>query len=209
MDSRQAAGVRGLGNEMEAKDSPCSPGTAPASLWDMFWTFFRIGAFTIGGGYVMVPLIQKDVVDRKGWVAKDDFVDVLGVAQTAPGPIAVNTSVYIGYMLRGFAGAAVSVAGCIIPSIVIIMAIASVFDRISSLRVVQAAFAGIRPAVAVLIASAAVKLGKPVVRSGGELAIAAAALVMVSFFNISPALGLPLIHISEPTGLLSISSALF
>ncbi|MDD3599860.1 MAG: chromate transporter [Firmicutes bacterium] len=188
MDSRQAAGVRGLGNEMEAKDSPCSPGTAPASLWDMFWTFFRIGAFTIGGGYVMVPLIQKDVVDRKGWVAKDDFVDVLGVAQTAPGPIAVNTSVYIGYMLRGFAGAAVSVAGCIIPSIVIIMAIASVFDRISSLRVVQAAFAGIRPAVAVLIASAAVKLGKPVVRSGGELAIAAAALVMVSFFNISPAL---------------------
>lgn len=188
MDSRQAAGVRGLGNEMEAKDSPCSPGTAPASLWDMFWTFFRIGAFTIGGGYVMVPLIQKDVVDRKGWVAKDDFVDVLGVAQTAPGPIAVNTSVYIGYMLRGFAGAAVSVAGCIIPSIVIIMAIASVFDRISSLRVVQAAFAGIRPAVAVLIASAAVKLGKPVVRSRGELAIAAAALVMVSFFNISPAL---------------------
>ncbi|MGI6519148.1 MAG: chromate transporter [Bacillota bacterium] len=188
MDSRQAAGVRGLGNEMEAKDSPCSPGTAHASLWDMFWTFFRIGAFTIGGGYVMVPLIQKDVVDRKGWVAKDDFVDVLGVAQTAPGPIAVNTSVYIGYMLRGFAGAAVSVAGCIIPSIVIIMAIASVFDRISSLRVVQAAFAGIRPAVAVLIASAAVKLGKPVVRSGGELAIAAAALVMVSFFNISPAL---------------------
>ncbi len=132
---------------------------------------------------------SKDVVDRKGWVAKDDFVDVLGVAQTAPGPIAVNTSVYIGYMLRGFAGAAVSVAGCIIPpSIVIIMAIASVFDRISSLRVVQAAFAGIRPAVAVLIASAAVKLGKPVVRSGGELAIAAAALVMVSFFNISPAL---------------------
>ncbi len=68
----------------------------------MFWTFFRIGAFTIGGGgYVMVPLIQKDVVDRKGWVTKDEFIDALAIAQTAPGPIAVNTSVYVGYALRG------------------------------------------------------------------------------------------------------------
>ncbi len=188
MDSRQAAGAKDLGNEIEVKDSSGSPGTAPASLWDMFWTFFRIGAFTIGGGYVMVPLIQKDVVDRKGWVDKDDFVDVLAIAQTAPGPIAVNTSVYIGYVLRGFAGAAVSVAGCIIPSIMIIMIIASVFDHLSSLNVVQAAFAGIRPAVAVLVASAAIKLGKPVVRSAGEVAIAVAAFVMVSFLKISPAL---------------------
>jgi len=175
-------------------------GSKSASLWDMFWTFFRIGAFTIGGGYVMVPLIQKDVVDRKGWVTKDEFIDALAIAQTAPGPIAVNTSVYVGYALRGFAGAAASVAGCIIPSIIIILMIASVFDRISSLDVVQAIFSGIRPAVAVLIASAAIKLGKPVIRSAGELAIAAAAAIMVSLLHISPAL---VVVIAALTGLLT------
>ncbi|HPQ01848.1 MAG TPA: chromate transporter [Bacillota bacterium] len=196
MDSRQVSGMTCCEKETDNGDG----GSKSASLWDMFWTFFRIGAFTIGGGYVMVPLIQKDVVDRKGWVTKDEFIDALAIAQTAPGPIAVNTSVYVGYALRGFAGAAASVAGCIIPSIIIILMIASVFDRISSLDVVQAIFSGIRPAVAVLIASAAIKLGKPVIRSAGELAIAAAAAIMVSLLHISPAL---VVVIAALTGLLT------
>ena len=159
-----------------------------ASIAALFWTFFRIGAFTIGGGYVMVPLIQRDIVERRGWIDKDSFVDVLAVAQTAPGPLAVNTAVYVGYMLRGVWGAMASTAGCILPSIIIILVVAALFDQISSVNFVQAAFAGIRPAVVVLIVSAAIKIGRPVVRSRVELALAAAAMVLVAFFHVSPAL---------------------
>ncbi len=159
-----------------------------ASIAALFWTFFRIGAFTIGGGYVMVPLIQRDIVERRGWIDKDSFVDVLAIAQTAPGPLAVNTAVYVGYMLRGVWGAMASTAGCILPSIIIILVVAALFDQISSFSYVQAAFAGIRPAVVVLIVSAAIKIGRPVVRSRVELALAAAAMVLVAFVRVSPAL---------------------
>ena len=136
----------------------------------------------------MVPLIQRDIVERRGWIEKDDFVDILAVSQTAPGPLAVNTSVYVGYMLRGVRGAMASVAGCILPSIIIILVVAALFDQISSSGYVQAAFSGIRPAVVVLIISAAIKIGKPVVRSRVELALAVGALVLVAFVRVSPAL---------------------
>jgi len=159
-----------------------------ASIAALFWTFFRIGAFTIGGGYVMVPLIQRDIVERRGWIDKDSFVDVLAVAQTAPGPLAVNTAVYVGYMLRGVWGAMASMAGCILPSVIIILVVAALFDQISSFSYVRAAFAGIRPAVVVLIVSAAINIGRPVVRSRVELALAAAAMVLVAFVRLSPAL---------------------
>lgn len=178
-----------------AKDSESGEGLAPqtsvpprASAAALFWTFFRIGAFTIGGGYVMVPLIQRDIVERRGWIDKDSFVDVLAIAQTAPGPLAVNTAVYVGYMLRGIWGALASVAGCILPSIIIILVVAALFDQISSARYVQAAFAGIRPAVVVLIVSAAIKIGRPVVRSRVELALAVSAMVLVALVHVSPAL---------------------
>ncbi|HBK59839.1 MAG TPA: chromate transporter [Firmicutes bacterium] len=159
-----------------------------ASLAALFWTFLRIGAFTIGGGYVMVPLIQRDIVERRGWIGKRDFVDILAVSQTAPGPLAVNTSVYVGYTLRGIRGAMAAVVGCILPSIIIILVVAALFDQISSSNYVRAAFAGIRPAVVVLIASAAIKIGRPVVRSRVELALAAAAMILVAFVRVSPAL---------------------
>lgn len=158
------------------------------SLGDLFLTFLRIGAFTIGGGYVMVPLIQKDVVDKNGWMSREDFVDALAIAQTAPGPIAVNTSVYVGYMLRSYAGALVSVAGCITPSILVILVVAAAFSQIASLRVVDAAFAGIRPAVVVLIVSAVLNIGKTVVKSLPELCLSAAAFVLVAFAGVSPAI---------------------
>ncbi|HON42541.1 MAG TPA: chromate transporter [Bacillota bacterium] len=183
MDSRFATDSEPSENHRSETGGP-----ARASVAALFWTFFRIGAFTIGGGYVMVPLIQRDIVERRGWIDRDSFVDVLAIAQTAPGPLAVNTAVYVGYMLRGIWGAMASLAGCILPSIIIILVVAALFDQISSSSYVQAAFAGIRPAVVVLIVSAAIKIGRPVVRSRVELALAAMAMVLVAFVRISPAL---------------------
>ncbi|OPZ63685.1 MAG: Chromate transport protein [Firmicutes bacterium ADurb.Bin506] len=156
-----------------------------ASLTELFWTFFRIGAFTIGGGYVMIPLIQKDIVDKHGWLSKDEFVDILAVAQTAPGALAINTATYVGFELRGIVGSLVSVAGCALPSIIIITLVAAMFSQVASAKVVQAAFAGIRPAVVVLILSAVVKIGKPIMKSGRDLMLAAAALLAVAAFGIS------------------------
>lgn len=155
------------------------------SLAKMFWSFFRIGAFTIGGGYVMIPLIQKDIVDRHGWLSKDEFVDILAVAQTAPGALAVNTATYVGFELRGVLGALVSAAGCVLPSIIIITLVAAMFSQLASVGAVQAAFAGVRPAVVVLILSAVLKIGKPIVKSRRDLVLAAVALVAVAAFRIS------------------------
>ncbi len=180
--SRSDSGRRIDGQAGGDRDCP------KASLAALFGTFFRIGAFTIGGGYVMVPLIQRDIVERRGWIEKRRFVDILAVSQTAPGPLAVNTSVYVGYMLRGLRGAMAAVAGCILPSIIIILVVAALFEHLSSCTYIQAAFAGIRPAVVVLIASAAFKIGRPVVRSRLELTLAAAAMVLVAFVHVSPAL---------------------
>ncbi|MEA4882791.1 MAG: chromate transporter [Clostridia bacterium] len=171
--------------EVNTAERPARPW---AGLWELFLTFFRIGAFTIGGGYVMVPLIQKDLVDKRQWLSKEEFVDILAVAQTAPGPIAVNTSVYAGYTLRGLRGAIASVGGCILPSIMVILVVAAAFDRISAYHLMKAAFAGIRPAVAVLIVSAVLKIGKPVVRSWQQLAVAVGAACAVAVFHISPPL---------------------
>lgn len=157
------------------------------SLWALFWTFFRIGAFTIGGGYVMVPLIQRDVVDKNGWMSSEDFVDALAIVQAAPGPLAVNTAVYVGYVVRSYAGALASMAGCILPSILVILAVAQVFSQIGSIKIVEAAFSGIRPAVVVLILSAVINIGKPIIKSGPELALSAAAFALVAFAKLSPA----------------------
>lgn len=159
-----------------------------ASLSALFWAFFRIGAFTVGGGYVMIPLMQKDIVDKRRWLEKDQFVDVLAVAQTAPGALAVNTSAYVGYELKGISGLLAAVAGCVMPSIIIITVIAAVFSKLASQPVVQAAFAGIRPAVVVLIVSAVIKIGKPILRSKRDLILAALALVAVAGLRITPAI---------------------
>lgn len=158
---------------------------AMASLADMFWSFFRIGAFTIGGGYVMIPLIQKAIVDRHKWLSKDEFVDILAVAQTAPGPLAVNTATYVGFELRGIVGALVATAGCVLPSIIIITIVAAMFTELASIPAVQAAFAGVRPAVVALIISAVIKIGKPILRSRRELVLAAAALVAVAVLRVN------------------------
>ena len=124
----------------------------PTSLFKLFTTFFRIGLFTFGGGYAMIPLIESDVVGRNHWVKKEEFVDLLAVAQSAPGVFAVNMAVFVGYKLRGVPGALAAAFGCVLPSVMIILLIALFFRQFRHIEVVNNVFKGIRPVVVALIA---------------------------------------------------------
>ncbi len=118
----------------------------------LFKTFFRIGLFTLGGGYAMIPLIEAEVVDKRKWIDKTMFMDLIAVAQSCPGVFAINLSIFIGYRLRGVRGALVTSLGTAMPSLLIILAIAMFFQRFQDVPWVAAVFAGIRPAVVALIA---------------------------------------------------------
>lgn len=118
----------------------------------LFKTFFRIGLFTLGGGYAMIPLIEAEVVNKRKWIDKTMFMDLIAVAQSCPGVFAINLSIFIGYRLQGVRGAVVTALGTAMPSLLIILAIAMFFQNFQDVAWVAAAFAGIRPAVVALIA---------------------------------------------------------
>ena len=126
----------------------------------LFWSFFKIGAFTFGGGYAMIPLIEREVIDNRRWVKREDFLDLLTLAQSAPGPIALNTAVFVGYQLRGLWGAVSAILGIVIPSFVAILLVAILFSDIRHNAWVDAAFKGMRPAVVALIVAPVLKLAK-------------------------------------------------
>lgn len=128
--------------------------------WSLFWSFLKIGMFTFGGGYAMIPLIRCEVIDRRGWVAKDKFLELLTLAQSAPGPISLNTAVFVGYNVNRYRGALAAIAGIVIPSFVIILLIAMFFADVRDNRVVEAVFRGMRPAVVALIAAPIFGLAK-------------------------------------------------
>ncbi len=129
-------------------------------LFTIFTSFLKIGAFTFGGGYAMIPLIEREVIDRRAWVERKEFLDLLTLAQSAPGPISLNTAVFVGYRLRGVRGAAAALAGTILPSFAIILAIALFFANIRENPVVDAAFKGMRPAVVALIIGPVLSLAR-------------------------------------------------
>ena len=147
--------------------------------WNSFTTFFKIGMFTLGGGYAMIPLIEAEVVDKHGWVSKEEFLDLIAIAQSCPGVFAINISTFIGYKLRKKAGAVSCALGTALPSFLIILAIAMFFRQFQDNPVVAAIFRGIRPAVVALIAvptfnlarSAKVSLVNCWIPIGGALAI--------------------------------------
>ncbi len=155
-------------------------------LLELFTSFFKIGAFTFGGGHAMVPLIQKEVVDEKGWIEAEDFVDILALAQTAPGPVAANTSVFVGYKLAGVPGAVWALAGTILPSFIVILVVAMYFAKITDSIVINAAFSGIRPAVVALVASAAINIGKTALRDLKGVGISVLAFLAVAVAGIHP-----------------------
>lgn len=129
-------------------------------FFQLFWTYLKIGTFTLGGGYAMLPLIQREVVERKAWIDEEEFLNMIALAQAAPGLIAVNSAIFIGWRVGGWRGVCGAVLGAVLPSFLIILAIAMVFTEWKNLPSVEAAFKGIRPAVVALIAAPLFKMAK-------------------------------------------------
>lgn len=144
---------------------------------ELFRSFLKIGAFTFGGGYAMIPIIEHEVIDRRGWIARDEFLDLLTLAQSAPGPIALNTAVFVGYKIRGLRGALASLAGVVVPSFAVILLVALLFADIRHDPWVDAAFKGMRPAVVALIVAPVLSLSRGMHRALYG-AIAASALAV-------------------------------
>lgn len=157
------------------------------SMLKLFGIFFRVGAFTFGGGYAMLPIIQRELVDKQGWLKEEDFIDMIGLTQSAPGPVAVNSAIYLGYQLNGLGGAISSVLGAVLPSLLTIMAIAWALSRYN-LDILNKAFAGVRPTVVSLITYAAWTMGKKVLKSNITTGMAVIATLLIIVFNLHPAL---------------------
>ena len=127
--------------------------------WESFKTFFKIGIFTLGGGYAMIPLIEEEVVNKRQWVSKDEMLDLIAIAQSCPGVFAVNIATFVGYRLKKRRGAIATTLGTALPSFLIILAIAIFFSQFKDNKAVAAIFRGIRPAVVALIAVPTFRLG--------------------------------------------------
>ena len=127
---------------------------------DLFWTFLKIGAFTFGGGYAMVALLEREFVEDKQWLSREEFLDMVAIAESTPGPVAVNSATYVGYKIEGAEGAAASTLAVCLPSFVVIYLISLVFDRFLQLSAVASAFRGIQVCVIYLILSAGMKMLK-------------------------------------------------
>jgi len=154
----------------------------------LFWTFLKVGAFTFGGGYAMIPLIRQELVAGRQLMSDDDFVDALAVVQCSPGAVAINTAVFVGQKLAGIAGALSATLGAAIPSFLILLIIAMALGRAAPGKTLEAIFAGVRPAVVALIASAALKLSRSAIRSRVDLGVAVLGLLALSVLRVHPAI---------------------
>jgi len=155
-------------------------------FFQLFWTYLKIGTFTLGGGYAMLPLIQREVVDRKGWIDEEEFLNMIALAQAAPGLIAVNSAIFIGWRIGGWKGVCGAVLGAVLPSFLIILAIAMVFQEWKELPAVEAAFKGIRPAVVALIAAPLFKMAKAAKISWLTALIPIAAALLIWLGHVNP-----------------------
>ena len=155
------------------------------SLWQIFTVFAKIGAFTIGGGYAMIPIIQAEM-SKRGWISDDELPDIVALSQSAPGVMAVNISIFAGHKLRGIKGSIAATLGSILPSFVIILAVAMFFTAFKDNPWVVKAFSGIRPVVVSLIAVPMVKMARKSCKTWWMWLLALASLVLVAFLNVSP-----------------------
>lgn len=155
-------------------------------LWEMFVTFLKIGAFTFGGGFAMIPIIQEEIVEKRKWIGEEDFLDTISIAQSSPGPIAVNTSIFVGYRIKGLKGALICTLGAVLPSFFIILIIAMSFSKFRDNPVLEKIFSGVRPAVVALIFSAVYKLSYRSHFHFKGLVVAFIATIIIVIFNINP-----------------------
>lgn len=157
-------------------------------LWQMFWAFARIGGLTFGGGYAMLPMLQKEVVEKYHWATEEELVDYFAIGQCTPGVIAVNTATFVGQKQRGPIGGIFATLGVVSPSLVIISVIAAFIGNFAHLAVVQNAFAGIRVCVCVLIFNAVLKLWKKSVTDKLGMVIFLAVFLGSVLLDLSPVL---------------------
>lgn len=151
----------------------------------LFFTFLKIGAFTFGGGYAMIPLIEKEVVHRHKWITDEDILDVVAIAESTPGPIAVNAATFVGYKVAGFAGAFFSTLGVVLPSFMIILILSWFINAFEHLQVVKDAFWGVRIAVLALICKALITMYKSCPKDILSYLLMVFAFVSVIFFNLN------------------------
>ena len=154
----------------------------------LFLTMFKIGAFTFGGGYAMIALLENEFVSKKKWLPHEEFVDLIAIAESTPGPIAINSATYIGYKVGGVLGSAFATLGVVLPSFMIIFAISLFFDAFLAIKAVAAAFRGIQVAVVFMILSAGVKLLKKMKKTAFNLTVITVtciALILVDLFALN------------------------
>ncbi len=155
-------------------------------LWKLFTAFMRIGAFTFGGGYAMLPMLETECVEKTGWITKEELLDYFAIGQCTPGVIAVNTATFVGKKKRGVLGAFVATAGVVFPSFVIICLIAALLQNFAEIKPVQYALRGIRVAVGVLIINTVVKLIREKLKDWLGYVLCALAFALVAFLDVSP-----------------------
>ena len=153
----------------------------------LFLSFAKVGAFTFGGGIAMLPVIQREIVENRQWLNHEEFVDVLAVAQSGPGAIAINTAILTGYKLVGASGVLAATAGVVTPSFLIILLIAALLPEYGQSPILSSFFMGVRPAVVALILAAALSVGKKVLLDRASLALAGLALIVSLALNPHPA----------------------
>ena len=155
------------------------------TLWQVFATFFKIGAFTFGGGYAMIPLIQRETVENKKWVTEDDILEIIAIAESTPGPIAINSATFVGYRTCGVLGSAAATLGVVLPSFAIIFAISFVLRQFQELKAVQYAFNGIRAGVMALLCKALWGMYKKNKKNWASYTVMAGSFLLTAIVDVS------------------------
>lgn len=157
-------------------------------LLNMFLTFLKIGAFTFGGGYAMIPLIEAEIVDKHNWIQKEEFLDIIVISQTFPGALAINSSIFIGYKIGGIIGAILALMGVVLPSFFIILIVAHFFLQFRNNPIIDLVFKGISAAVPMLILVAVTSLSKSINKNIANLFIVIITVIGISVLDIHPVL---------------------
>lgn len=168
------------------KCNPTAENIKAPSLWELFWVFAKIGAFTFGGGYAMIALIEREIVAKRKWMDQEEFTDSLTIAQSAPGLLAVNISIFVGYKLFKNKGSVVATVGSCLPSFLMILAIALFFASFRENLYVEKFFKGLRPAVVALIAVPVFTMVRRFKLSVWRLGLAALTALLIIFLKVSP-----------------------
>ena len=154
-------------------------------LLSIFSSFFKIGAFTFGGGYAMIPLIQKEAVEKRKWVSDEDILDIIAIAESTPGPIAINSATFVGYRAAGVLGSFMATLGVVLPSFIIILIISNVLEAFNEIQAVRYAFFGIRAGVLALVVKALITMYKKSKKNWIFFVLAIFAFLAVGIFDVS------------------------